>query len=292
MAKEVNLLQDSEEWLDWRRSHITATDTSVICGKNPYKTPRQLYNQKIECTEDAVNEAMLRGKKLEEEAREFISRKENLELTPKVFESTECPFMGASLDAVAKDNTIGWEIKCPGVKVMNEALNDQVSDMYIYQCQKQMLVMGWDEMFLFFYQSPQTNCTIKIFKDEKIIEEILEKEHKFWNNLINFEEPALTVSDYESNFDEEANIMASKLMNAIQTRKVLDDEIETLKAHLKDKFGKQPTKLMNAHVKYTPFSRAGTIDYKKLIEDLDIDIETLEKYKKEQTLFFKFSMFK
>ncbi|HCN6356821.1 TPA: YqaJ viral recombinase family protein, partial [Escherichia coli] len=36
--KIVNLSQREEDWLDWRRQGVTATDAAILLNRSPYKT--------------------------------------------------------------------------------------------------------------------------------------------------------------------------------------------------------------------------------------------------------------
>lgn len=289
--KEIDLIQGSEPWLDYRRSHIMATDTAIICGKSPYKTPLQLYTQKIEGTQNPVNAAMKRGNEGEEEAREFLKKKLGKNLKPIVCESLEFPYMGASLDAVTDDGLEGIEIKRPGEKVMRNALNGEIGDLYIYQCQKQILVMGWKAMSLSFYIDEDINCTYLMKRDEKIQAEIKKKEAKFFECLKNRIPPDLEMKDYVEIEDEDANILAMKIMNLQLQQKHVKDELELAKDELKRIAGEQATKFSNANVKMLPYFGGGTVDYKKICTDLEVEDEVLEKYRRPKTICYKFSMY-
>ena len=41
------IIQGSQEWLDLRKTKITATDACVIMGESSWKTIIQLYEEKI-----------------------------------------------------------------------------------------------------------------------------------------------------------------------------------------------------------------------------------------------------
>ena len=45
--KTVDLNQRSPEWLQWRSQGITASDIPIILGLSPYKTPWQLWAEKV-----------------------------------------------------------------------------------------------------------------------------------------------------------------------------------------------------------------------------------------------------
>jgi putative phage-type endonuclease len=287
--KRIDLEQGSEDWLSYRYSHIMATDTAAICGKNPFKTPFMLYKQKTECTESFVNAAMERGKRLEGEAREFLERKYGCVLESPTVESLRIPFMGASLDAFNEGKKLLIEIKCSGAKAMQEALEGKVSEMYNYQCQKQMFVTGLEKMFLFFYHDESVNITIKVFRNEDMIKEIKEKEQAFWNCLVNFEPPEFSATDFRENMDVESNLIASRLLEAMQAKKRVEEKIEGYKKSLKEIAKDEPTKFVSAGLRCTPYFMPGRVDYKKAVGDLGVSEEDLAKYKKPKSLQYRFS---
>ena len=54
-----------EEWLDGRKSLITASDAAAALGLSPFKSPLKLYTEKIGLAEDGEErEAMKWGKAL------------------------------------------------------------------------------------------------------------------------------------------------------------------------------------------------------------------------------------
>ncbi|MBO0216527.1 YqaJ viral recombinase family protein, partial [Vibrio sp. Vb2880] len=44
--KTVNLSQRSEQWLEWRKGGITATDACILLNRSPYKTEWRLWAEK------------------------------------------------------------------------------------------------------------------------------------------------------------------------------------------------------------------------------------------------------
>ena len=68
-----SLEQGSEEWLKERSNGIGSSEVSVIMGLNPWKTPYELYHEKV--TGESTfkgNEATDHGTKTEPEARKYF----------------------------------------------------------------------------------------------------------------------------------------------------------------------------------------------------------------------------
>lgn len=84
MSKQYEFVkadQRSPEWFALRVDGITATDVSVIAGLNPYKTPYQLWAEKLgKFTPDPVGPAAVRGILLENAVAEFYEMETGREL--------------------------------------------------------------------------------------------------------------------------------------------------------------------------------------------------------------------
>jgi putative phage-type endonuclease len=111
----IEVAQDTEEWLAWRRSGITATEASIIVGANPYETKEELFLVKSgqKSAEFKNNEAIQRGKDLEPVVREKINNHYQENFQPACVQSVKDPYMIASLDGLSADGSLILEIKCP-----------------------------------------------------------------------------------------------------------------------------------------------------------------------------------
>jgi predicted phage-related endonuclease len=61
-----------EEWLDWRRGALTASDIGAVEGVDPYKTPLRVYAEKTTGGEDVDNAQMRRGRLFEIAAVDYL----------------------------------------------------------------------------------------------------------------------------------------------------------------------------------------------------------------------------
>ena len=104
MSKQYEFVkaeQRSPEWFALRADGITATDVSVIAGLNPYKTPYQLWAEKLgKYTPEPVGPAAVRGILLENAVAEFYEMETGRELRRSngVVRLKEMPWAMASLD--------------------------------------------------------------------------------------------------------------------------------------------------------------------------------------------------
>lgn len=104
MSKQYEFVkaeQRSAEWFALRADGITATDVSVIAGLNPYKTPFQLWAEKLgKYQPDPVGPAAVRGILLETAVAEFYEMETGRELRRSngIVRLKELPWAMASLD--------------------------------------------------------------------------------------------------------------------------------------------------------------------------------------------------
>jgi putative phage-type endonuclease len=182
--KIINLKQDTPEWKAWRKTSITATDAASIMGVNRYCSLKKLRQKKLGFfPEEEMNQFMLRGKNLEEEARQTFNDKEQLDMVPLIAESTEYPFLGASLDGISSCHKYILEIKCPQKKSMEEAKSGIVKPLYIAQMQAQLLVTGAEMCYYYCYDGIE-NYMIKVYPDKEWQMEYIPKAEEFWMSLV------------------------------------------------------------------------------------------------------------
>lgn len=104
MSKQYEFVkaeQRSPEWFALRVDGITATDVSVIAGLNPYKTPYQLWAEKLGKYEpEPVGAAAVRGILLENTVAEFYEMETGRELRRSngIVRLKQIPWVMASLD--------------------------------------------------------------------------------------------------------------------------------------------------------------------------------------------------
>lgn len=191
--KILTLEQGSESWLIWRKTHITATDASVILGKNPYKTAHELWEEKLGIRPGVTQTpAMERGTRLEPEARNIACEVLEIDFFPAVVESEENPWMVASLDGLSPCHEYILEIKCPNVGTHAFSLQDGIHFYYHAQMQHQLAVTGAKKCYYMSYR-PEHETKYKIIEvlpDLEYIQEMIETEHRFYiENLCQMKEP-------------------------------------------------------------------------------------------------------
>jgi len=288
--KQIHLQQGSNDWLLWRRIHITATDSAKILNKNPWSSPLECYNEKIEGKETFITAAMQKGMDLEPIARDCLIATLGINLEPKVFESVKYPWMGASLDAISNDNKTLYEIKCVGEKTMQKALNGDISDMYIIQCNKQMLVMDLKKMYLFYYFNEFLHHIIEIERDDNLIKRIIKAETKFWKeNILKQTPPEKYGDDYERIENEKANELAAQWLHFDEKEKEAKSQKENVVKQLAKYTKDHDCIFPIAKIRHKITERKGAVDWSRVCSTWNITEENLEPFRKDSSTYSRFS---
>lgn len=170
-----------QQWLEWRRHGIGASDAASIMGVSPWKTVDQLWEEKIEAiNKQEENDNMRYGKEREEEARQaFESMTGHIVFPDKKYMHSELPWIRATLDGIDLDEKVMVEIKNPNKKDHLVACNHKIPNKYIPQCQHQLFVKNLPWMYYFSYYRDE-GIVVVVERDQLYIDQMLEKHHKFW----------------------------------------------------------------------------------------------------------------
>lgn len=192
----VELEQGTDEWLDWRKEGVTATEVASAVTKHNFD---EIVADKLGLTERwnppaVVKMAMEVGTILEPYAREFASHTLGLNFEPVCVESVEFPWMRVSLDGlVLKDGEYhGLEVKCGKSYSKNFAKTGKPCDYVMTQIQYQMLVCGLSEMNLIYHH--------KLPCDAEGVAEVLKE----------FQSKRITVMEWGSKQPEIVQVKADK----------------------------------------------------------------------------------
>jgi len=263
----LNLKQGTQEWLDFRKTKITATDASVIMRVNPWKTPLQLFKEKKGLSPSSfVNDAMKRGIELEPVARELFMIETGFDVQPTVV----CKdWAMASLDGYDIDLQKIVEIKCPGKDVHEMAARGQVPDYYFPQLQFQMFVCDVYEAYYYSYFEGE-GISICVLRDDIFIEKMIKKCREFYEKLLKDEAPEMLDRDFQQRNDYEWVAVAESLEKRQES---LRKQLLTL---ANDK------NVMGGGVCITQVQKKGTIDYSIIPVLKSVD---LEQYRKAPTTY-------
>jgi len=192
--KIIELEQNTTEWKDFRRIKIGASDCAGILCKTGYSSPKSIYHQKILGDEIHENADIKRGRELEESAREWLSKEDQVEYKPVVCQSDEREWQIASLDCYYFDGekALTAEIKAPRKTNLKKIEKSGIPEYWMWQLQHQMSVTGCESMTFLAY-SDDLKVRLEVQRDEGMIDHLNEIESIFYHDyLCAFIEP-----DYE-----------------------------------------------------------------------------------------------
>jgi putative phage-type endonuclease len=145
------IIQGTAEWLEARSRCITATDIAAILGLHPYKSPAQVYMDKVGLSMAVEeNDAMRTGTHLEPSIAEWFAAKHEIEVVRADFTlHPEEPIFGASPDYLIAPNKL-LECKWCGQNAARGFGDgpDDVPTHYLLQVQWQLFVTGRKTGFL------------------------------------------------------------------------------------------------------------------------------------------------
>lgn len=276
--------QNTQEWLQMRRSKIMASDAPIIMEQSPWKTPLQLFEEKLGIRpQPDMNSAMIRGLELEPLARQAYIDHTGNNVEPEVVFHKEFSWMGASLDGIDKDHSIIVEIKCPGEKDHLLATEGKIPEKYYAQLQHQLAVTGLNMLHYFSYRN-EDFCLIEVKRDDDFILKLYKKEKKFLESLQNFTPPDLTEKDYIEKTDENWIEITNKWKNINENIKSLQQEEKECREELIRLSENQSCKGNGLCLR--KIIKKGPIEYTKIPELIGIN---LEKYRKESTETWRIS---
>lgn len=198
MEKISTLGMSREDWLIARKGGIGGSDAAAVMGLNPYKSPVELFYEKISTDEpeDTQSEAAYWGTVLEEPiARRFAELHSDARVRRNnhILVHPEHKFLFANIDReVHTDDgeTYGLEIKTAGANSAKKWDNGDTPVWYNLQCQHYMGVTGWKKFVIAALIGGQTYVEREIPRDDEIIANLTEHETEFWRNVVDGVPPA------------------------------------------------------------------------------------------------------
>lgn len=220
---EIHLEQGSQEWLEYRKTRIGASDAAVIMGLSPWSSPFDLYMEKVEGIEKTQTYAMKRGQELEAEAREYFENLLGVRFRPAVFQHDKYDWMMASLDGISEDGKIWIEIKCPSSITSHiKAMNGEIAEYYKAQMHHQKECVPTLERGIFCSWYDGSGEVIELEKDTEFTKRMLKEEKKFYDCMVNKSPP-------DSNKKQEFFLETSdEFLNISEKYKELDLSIKMM----------------------------------------------------------------
>jgi len=277
----MNLIQGSPEWLEARKSFVTATDAAVVMNLSPWMSPYSLWRQKMNLDPPQVQTpAMARGNELEPIARNWFINYTGIQCHPQVVIKD---FMMASLDGLAESGDFVLEIKC-GEKSYIQAKNGDIPDYYMCQMQHQMECSNVDHAMYVAFDG-QTGIVMEVKRNQDFINMMIEKERAFYDCLIQFNPPEMDTKDYKTRCDKEWLDIADQYKIAYQELEMAEKREHELKQKLIHLAGSQNS--MGSGIKLSKVPRRGAVEYSKIP---NLNGVNLDEYRKSPIEYWKLTV--
>jgi putative phage-type endonuclease len=269
------LIQQSDEWLQIRKTKIGASEASIILGLSPWKTPYQLWEEKLGLrTDSPKTHAMQRGIELEEKARRAFEDLTGLIVFPEVVFHPEHDWMMASLDGIdlALQNIV--EIKCPGKEDHEIAKSGNIPDKYYPQLQHQMACTGLKSAYYFSYNGSQ-GIILRVERSDAYISNMIKAEKRFYDQMMTFEPPELTERDYITKDDDIWSMTAHEYLKTKRVIADLEKRERELKQSLICMSGRSNAK--GAGIRLSKIVRMGNVNYAAIPELENVNLNLYRK---------------
>jgi len=298
--KIIELEQGSQEWIEWRKGKVTASELPIIMGKSPWLSAYELWQQKLGFIGGMKdNYAMQRGRELEPIVRDLVNKDLKANFVPMVIEHDEIEWAAASLDGIDEEIGAILEIKCPGLADHKLAEEGKVPEKYRAQIQWQLFCSNMDHAYYASYYNPdrKSENPLEIFiverDEEYMVQELMVKAADFYQCMIEMIEPEMTPDDFVQITDPDFENSAREWKAANEMLKFYKEK----EAFFKEKLIKHTddSNCRGFGLKLQRVKREGSVDWKGfwskvLLEHPDlIDVFDPEQYRKEQIGYWKVS---
>jgi len=265
---------DQQAWLEWRRSGIGSSDAPIIMGVSPWRTPLELWEEKVfGYKEMKENPAMTRGKELEEVARRDFELLMDISLFPSNIVHEEHEWIRASLDGIDIDGKVMVEIKWPNREDHELAKNGNVPEKYTPQVQHQLFVKNLDGMFYYSCHGSDRQV-VEVERNEDYIKEMMERHISFWDRVVKKTPPELTDRDHIC-FEGDARWiqLASEWKESKHELEKLTSLVEEFRKEMIEY--SQSRNAKGCGVKMSKSICPGAVDHKRALDDYEEKIKAL-----------------
>lgn len=294
----VDLEQGTPAWQSWRWMGITATESAVIMGLSPFKTPWRLWCEKVGRArpEDlSANPQVRYGKEMESVVRQKFQLQHDEILIAQCAEFAQERLFRASFDGLTSaDEPV--EIKCPGAKTIEDikerGRQSEAFRLYNVQVQHQMMVAESHRGWLVFYDSQADSLIeFEIGRDEDLIANILKSGRAFWQSVVAEKEPQkdpqrdIFVPKSDEEIAQWCRLAAdyTAAVRAVEDLKLQMDGLNLVRNRCKDRLASMMRDYRFADfagVALTKRASTGAVDYEKLCKAKGITPEELASFRK------------
>lgn len=281
-----------EEWLSVRGNGIGSSDAAVAVGISPFKSPLELWLEKTRrqpAPDLAANDAVFWGTTLEHIIATVYAERTGAKVRRlnAVLQHAEHPFMLTNLDRVVQHPTDGsgiLEVKTAGLRSA-QFWEDSVPDSYQCQVLHQLAVTGKNWCDIAVLIGGQDFRVYRVVRDDDKIADLIKREGKFWQCVIDDVPPAVDGSEssgralasmfpsdrgdvLDCSDDADMNKLFSDYWSYRQQRESAEGQENILKQQLQERLGfASGAVLGDGKISWRKVKDSTTTDVKRLAEE-------------------------
>ena len=245
--------------LEARKKGIGGSDAGAILGVSPWKTPLQVYMDKVGATGPIQdNDSMFWGRTLEPVIRQRYADVTNRKVVvpDTLITHPKFEFMIGNLDGITSDNRV-LEIKTArSAEGWGEPGSNEIPDSYMIQVQHYMLITAIPVADVAVLIGGSDFRIYEVPAEPELMELMIEKETGFWSRVINRDPPEpITYQDMLLKYgrtSKESRVQADAVAMAAVARlkeiKAIAKEEDELKTVIMAAFGESDTLMDNNKV--------------------------------------------
>ena len=276
----VSKAEDPEAWLAKRREGIGGSDVAAIFGLNPWKGPLAVWlEKKGQTPEREATERMEIGEWMEDSIAQLFAKRTGYVVKPcnVILQHPKHTFMLASVDRWVEDETGEegvLEVKNIGEYMAEDWEDGKVPDYYGLQVHHYLAVSGKRYAWIAPLIGGNRLKPIRIARDDRLIDELIEGERKFWQLVESNTPPAIddskeaetvlrlihpaSTAGKSITLEGEQQAIYKKMLMARTAFKQIEQEIQGYKNLLMEKMG-------DAEAAYIPGQEKPVITFKGML---------------------------
>ena len=277
MAMELSLEQNTDQWKAERAKRIGASCAPIIMGVSPFKTALTLWEEAVGLVErdNSDNYATSKGHNLEPEAINHYELETNIKTRKACFQSSEFPYLMASLDGWNDDLKLVLEIKFMGKEAHAAAKNGEVPKHYWPQLQMQMLVADADICHFYSFDGLD-GALVRVNRDSSYInDQLLPSLIEFRRRIIERDPPELSERDYKKCTNQKVLDLVSEYAMLSLKAKETEGQMKLIKQEIFAAV--KHSRVLAGSAKIISYWRRGSVDYKKIPQLKGVDLEPFRK---------------
>ncbi len=180
-----HLIQGTDDWREWRKLVIGASDAPIIMNENKWASLQNLLDEKIGIKPEFKGNAATReGHELEEVARNLLIKQFGISLKPTIVQDGKTPYLAASLDAIDEKHQLVMEIKCGAKSYEIAQTSNPIPKYYYGQLQHILMITQLEEIIYAAYRPYSKLITLKVKRDDNYISRLRKMEDWFASQLV------------------------------------------------------------------------------------------------------------